>query len=77
MSLLFAGTPWRDPFQGDKERALGLELSPLCDRYATPIAASQKNFIGFIVKPLFKSWVTFLDCPAADLCSANLEVSKP
>eukprot|EP00904_Undaria_pinnatifida_P007165 jgi/Undpi1/3579/HiC_scaffold_16.g06951.m1 len=59
--------------QGDEEKSLGLEPSPLCDRHNTDIATSQKNFITFLVKPLFKSWVSFLDCPAADLCTATLQ----
>lgn len=71
MSLTFM-LPYGE--QGDEERMLGLELSALCDRHSTGIASSQKNFIGFIVKPLFKSWVSFLDCPAAELCSMNIEV---
>lgn len=55
---------------------MGLEPSPLCDRDNTGIASSQKNFIGFLVKPLFKSWVSFLDCPAAELCTKTLEARK-
>ncbi|CAM9787015.1 unnamed protein product, partial [Ectocarpus sp. 8 AP-2014] len=60
--------------QGDEEKSLGLEPSPLCDRHNTDIASSQKNFISFLVNPLFESWVSFLDCPAADLCTKNLKV---
>ena len=37
--------------QGDKEKALGLPCSPLCDRNNTPIAQSQIGFINFIVEP--------------------------
>ncbi|CAM9596205.1 unnamed protein product, partial [Laminaria digitata] len=59
--------------QGDEEKSLGLEPSPLCDRHDTDIATSQKNFISFLVKPLFKSWVSFLDCPAARVCTATLQ----
>ncbi|CAM9959431.1 unnamed protein product [Ectocarpus fasciculatus] len=59
--------------QGDEEKSLGLEPSPLCDRHNTDIASSQKNFISFLVNPLFESWVSFLDCPAADLCTTNLK----
>ncbi|CAM9374223.1 unnamed protein product [Ectocarpus sp. 12 AP-2014] len=59
--------------QGDEEKSLGLEPSPLCDRHNTDIASSQKNFISFLVNPLFESWVSFLDCPAADLCTKNLK----
>ncbi|XP_038862460.1 calcium/calmodulin-dependent 3',5'-cyclic nucleotide phosphodiesterase 1A-like [Salvelinus namaycush] len=39
--------------QGDKEVALGLPFSPLCDRKATMIAQSQIGFIDFIVEPTF------------------------
>lgn len=39
--------------QGDKERELGLPTSPLCDRSAGNISASQKGFYSFFVKPLF------------------------
>ncbi|KAJ8403387.1 hypothetical protein AAFF_G00351590 [Aldrovandia affinis] len=39
--------------QGDKEAALGLPFSPLCDRKATMIAQSQIGFIDFIVEPTF------------------------
>ncbi|GFQ70179.1 hypothetical protein TNCT_90421 [Trichonephila clavata] len=37
--------------QGDKEKALGLPYSPLCDRNTTLIAESQIGFIDFIVAP--------------------------
>ncbi|XP_054004455.1 dual specificity calcium/calmodulin-dependent 3',5'-cyclic nucleotide phosphodiesterase 1-like isoform X2 [Hylaeus anthracinus] len=37
--------------QGDKERAMGLPFSPLCDRNNTLVAESQIGFIEFIVEP--------------------------
>ncbi|XP_043799468.1 calcium/calmodulin-dependent 3',5'-cyclic nucleotide phosphodiesterase 1A-like isoform X2 [Apis laboriosa] len=37
--------------QGDKEKALGLPFSPLCDRNNTLVAESQIGFIEFIVEP--------------------------
>ncbi|XP_076288767.1 dual specificity calcium/calmodulin-dependent 3',5'-cyclic nucleotide phosphodiesterase 1-like isoform X3 [Lasioglossum baleicum] len=37
--------------QGDKEGALGLPFSPLCDRNNTLVAESQIGFIEFIVEP--------------------------
>ncbi|XP_035218058.1 calcium/calmodulin-dependent 3',5'-cyclic nucleotide phosphodiesterase 1-like, partial [Stegodyphus dumicola] len=40
--------------QGDKEKALGLPYSPLCDRNTTLIADSQIGFIDFIVAPSFE-----------------------
>ncbi|KAM3915909.1 dual specificity calcium/calmodulin-dependent 3',5'-cyclic nucleotide phosphodiesterase 1A isoform 1-T1 [Leptodactylus fuscus] len=39
--------------QGDKEVALGLPFSPLCDRKSTLVAQSQIGFIDFIVEPTF------------------------
>jgi len=41
--------------QGDVERRLGLEVSPLCDRVsgANSVPQGQLGFINFIVKPLF------------------------
>ncbi|XP_071823006.1 dual specificity calcium/calmodulin-dependent 3',5'-cyclic nucleotide phosphodiesterase 1A-like isoform X3 [Apostichopus japonicus] len=37
--------------QGDRERDLGIAISPLCDRNTTLIAESQIGFIDFIVEP--------------------------
>lgn len=37
--------------QGDKEKALGLPFSSLCDRNNTLVAESQIGFIEFIVEP--------------------------
>ena len=39
--------------QGDRERAAGLAVSPMCDRGTTGRAASQINFIEFVVAPLY------------------------
>ena len=39
--------------QGDKERELGLDISPLCDRDSTQVPQSQIGFINYIVSPLF------------------------
>ncbi|KAG5188742.1 hypothetical protein JKP88DRAFT_303841 [Tribonema minus] len=62
--------------QGDEEKRRGLEISPLMDRDTTAIADSQKGFINFLVKPLFKSWVSFLNTPEAQTCLTNLEVNE-
>ncbi|KAG5188741.1 hypothetical protein JKP88DRAFT_253358 [Tribonema minus] len=51
-------------------------ISPLMDRDTTAIADSRKGFINFLVKPLFKSWVSFLNTPKAQTCLTNLEVSE-
>lgn len=45
--------------QGDKERALGLSISPLCDRSKPAMAKSQIGFIQYICKPLFEALVKF------------------
>lgn len=41
--------------QGDKEKELGLPISPLCDRQTglTSIAKGQIGFINFVVKPFY------------------------
>jgi len=42
--------------QGDEERRLGLEVSPLCDRAtgATTVPKGQIGFISFVVQPFFE-----------------------
>ncbi|KAL3314885.1 cAMP-specific 3',5'-cyclic phosphodiesterase 4D [Cichlidogyrus casuarinus] len=42
--------------QGDRERALNLEISPMCDRTSVAIEKSQISFIDFIVHPLWETW---------------------
>ncbi|KHN86708.1 putative 3',5'-cyclic phosphodiesterase pde-4 [Toxocara canis] len=44
---------WR---QGDRERDLGLEISPMCDRNNVTIEKSQVGFIDYIVHPLYETW---------------------
>jgi hypothetical protein len=39
--------------QGDRERAAGTTISPMCDRNTTSRATSQINFVEFVVAPLF------------------------
>ena len=41
--------------QGDKERLIGLPLTPLTDRYTYSRANSQVGFISFVVLPLAQS----------------------
>lgn len=40
--------------QGDREKELGLPVSPLCDRETTDKAESQIGFIKFVVQPAFE-----------------------
>ncbi|CAH8636666.1 unnamed protein product [Schistosoma rodhaini] len=42
--------------QGDKERELGIEISPICDRNTATIEKSQVSFIDYIVHPLWETW---------------------
>ena len=39
--------------QGDKERALGFDISMLCDRHTVNFAGSQIGFINFVIAPYF------------------------
>ncbi|KAJ1566209.1 cAMP-specific 3',5'-cyclic phosphodiesterase 4D, partial [Nowakowskiella sp. JEL0078] len=41
--------------QGDKERELGMQISPFMDRSAKAIPHSQINFMDFITLPLFET----------------------
>ncbi|KAK0393048.1 hypothetical protein QR680_000032 [Steinernema hermaphroditum] len=44
---------WR---QGDREKDLGLEISPMCDRTNVTLEKSQVGFIDYIVHPIFETW---------------------
>ncbi|VEL33298.1 unnamed protein product [Protopolystoma xenopodis] len=41
------------PSKGDREREMGLQISPLCDRNTVMVPKSQLGFIDFIVEPSF------------------------
>ncbi|RYH32745.1 hypothetical protein EON65_00155 [archaeon] len=38
--------------QGDKERELGMDISPMCDRTNVNLCNMQMGFIEFVVAPL-------------------------
>ncbi|KRY46260.1 putative 3',5'-cyclic phosphodiesterase pde-4 [Trichinella britovi] len=40
----------------DRERELGLEISPMCDRRNVSREKSQVGFIDYIVHPLMEMW---------------------
>ncbi|CAH8590521.1 unnamed protein product [Heterobilharzia americana] len=42
--------------QGDKERELGIDISPICDRNTATVEKSQVSFIDYIVHPLWETW---------------------
>merc|ERR1712157_53277 len=45
--------------QGDKEIALGLECSPLCNKNEKKIAQGQVGFIKYVVFPLYDACKRF------------------
>ena len=45
--------------QGDKEKSMGLSISPFMDRGNPNLPKSQVAFIGYICEPLFKLLTTF------------------
>ena len=45
---------------GDDEAAMGMDITPLCDRHTTRIPESQVGFIDFIVSPCYKTLNTLL-----------------
>ncbi|KXS13528.1 HD-domain/PDEase-like protein, partial [Gonapodya prolifera JEL478] len=49
--------------QGDKERELGLPISPFMDRTNCNFANCQLSFIDFIVSPLFDAFNTLIPIP--------------
>jgi hypothetical protein len=58
--------------QGDREKSLGLPVSPYCNRpnaadgpflESASLASSQKGFIDFIVMPLFDALNSWVEIP--------------
>jgi hypothetical protein len=43
--------------QGDKEKSMGLEISPMCDRNGIVLCNMQMGFIEFVVAPLIIAFV--------------------
>jgi len=42
--------------QGDKERALGLKISPMYNRYNTSVPNAQIGFMKFVIRPFLEAW---------------------
>lgn len=57
--------------QGDKEKAMNLEISPLCDRENSNMEEGQKGFIKFVVKPIYEPWARLM--PEAQCCVKYLD----
>ncbi|XP_055683449.1 cAMP-specific 3',5'-cyclic phosphodiesterase isoform X3 [Lutzomyia longipalpis] len=53
--------------QGDKERANGMDISPMCDRHNATIEKSQVGFIDYIVHPLWETWGDLVHPDAQDI----------
>jgi len=63
--------------QGDKEKKLGLPVSPLCDRAETKRAQSQVGFIKFVVQPTFEVLGMFISKVEEEInpiIASNLEM---
>ncbi|XP_015786291.1 cAMP-specific 3',5'-cyclic phosphodiesterase isoform X3 [Tetranychus urticae] len=56
--------------QGDKERAQGLDISPMCDRHNTVIEKYQVSFIDYIVHPLYETWADLVNPDAQEILDA-------
>jgi len=46
--------------QGDRERELGIPVSPMCDRVKSDMEIGQSGFIKFVVLPSFQLWVKLI-----------------
>jgi cAMP-specific phosphodiesterase 4 len=53
--------------QGDKERAAGMDISPMCDRHNATVEKSQVGFIDYIVHPLWETWADLVHPDAQDI----------
>lgn len=63
--------------QGDREKELNLECSPLCDRDTTLVAESQLGFIEFIVSPSLEVCGDVLDRVHYQMAEANARPVPP
>ncbi|KAM7534848.1 hypothetical protein Aperf_G00000117659 [Anoplocephala perfoliata] len=61
--------------QGDRERAAGLDISPMCDRETATVEKSQVSFIDFISHPLWEAWCDLVH-PAAQSILELLEYNR-
>ncbi len=61
--------------QGDKERELGMDISPMCDRNNATIEKSQIGFIDYIVHPLWETWADLVQPDASEILEA-LEANR-
>lgn len=57
--------------QGDRERFMGLDISPLCDRFKSDMEQGQAGFIKFVVLPTYQTWVKLV--PEAEVGIGHLK----
>uniref|UniRef100_A0A8C6PZI0 3',5'-cyclic-AMP phosphodiesterase n=1 Tax=Nothobranchius furzeri TaxID=105023 RepID=A0A8C6PZI0_NOTFU len=63
--------------QGDLERKLNMEISPLCDKLTDSVPAVQIGFISYIVQPLFQEWQRFTEPSLlSQMMMSNLHKNK-
>lgn len=60
--------------QGDREKEMGLQVSPLMDRESMDKVQLQINFIGYLVEPLFKALVQYI--PSAGLLLSTMQTNR-
>merc|ERR1719452_257647 len=53
--------------QGDREKELGLDISPMCDRDMATIEKSQVGFIDYVVHPIWETWADLVFPDAQDI----------
>ncbi|KAM5238051.1 3',5'-cyclic-AMP phosphodiesterase 4A [Ctenodactylus gundi] len=53
--------------QGDRERARGMEISPMCDKHTASVEKSQVGFIDYIVHPLWETWADLVHPDAQEI----------
>ncbi|KAM3186030.1 hypothetical protein ACTXT7_005211 [Hymenolepis weldensis] len=63
--------------QGDREKELGMPISPLCDRNTVVLPQSQIGFIDFIVEPIFVVLGDMLDKMMENATSSKEETDAP
>jgi len=63
--------------QGDEERALGLPVSPMCERSGNvaEFRESQKGFLQFVISPLYKEVASVTLPEVGETCITRLEVN--
>jgi len=59
--------------QGDQERALGMPVMPMMDRYKDSAANSQVFFMSKLVRPLLDPCIELVDKDVADALGSHLE----